>query len=246
MLVGTDGCIMDLVVWHPDIHHLQTVTQGQVEVPLLILTGNLFHGEGSIGKRIVHLLSYLESLQGDSRSDNGLNFCRICVKGFVHNLQGMLHDTGHGASPPGMYGSTGMVLFIIEDDWDTVGSRHTNTYIFLLRNHRIYPLEELLSDRSILFEERLIDQSHLCMMCLVRDHQTIHGDSQIVTEHLSVREHIFWVITTIVINVKRFVKSFAYPSMTPRAEGCDSLIDIIKQECVLIDSHNIRNKIDYP
>ena len=126
----------------------QALTLGNIyrEGGIGALLGNLFHREGCLLESLIHLIAYLEMLQRDTRTYHCLQLLWLRMIGESHLLDGLVDDACQRASPSGMDGCHGMVLLVIEQDWDAVGGGNTYAYALLIGHHGIYALENHLAD----------------------------------------------------------------------------------------------------
>ena len=84
--------------------------------------GELRYGEACSGKGFNHFISRLEGIELDAWADAGHAAASLCTVPLLHLLQGMADDVLLCTAPSGMNGCCSVMLRIIDEHGDAVGS----------------------------------------------------------------------------------------------------------------------------
>lgn len=128
VLVGADCAVEDVVFFDAHGQELLAVAYRQVNVPLAIFLAYFFHIETCCLKLVVDFLSHLKTVEADAGTYLGDDVLRMRSVDISHCPNGLLNDAGHRASPTGMNGCDGSLLWVVEQHGDTVSRAHTDTH----------------------------------------------------------------------------------------------------------------------
>ena len=125
MLDGADVADGDVILFYTCGNELLPVACGQVDVPLVPTLTDGRHVEPCLGKGIVNLIAYLETVETNAWANLSNGIRRMCAIDLRHLMDGFFYDTLHGAPPSSMNGTGGMMRRVVEQYGDTVGRRDT-------------------------------------------------------------------------------------------------------------------------
>ena len=114
-------------------------------MPLLEPLCYFFHREALLHKDFIYLITYFKVLQGDTWTYDGAHLFGLRSKCVSHCSYSLLRNTCHRTTPACMNGCNGMMVGIINNNWYTVGCRHTDTHVWHICDKSIYILKSQLS-----------------------------------------------------------------------------------------------------
>ena len=163
-----------------------------------------------MGKGVVHLVAYLETVKADARTNLGNDICRTRTIDFRHLADGFLYNTLDCAPPPGMNGTDGMMYGVIEQYRNAVSCRYTYTEPRDISHQRINALKVAVPI--------LINDSNLCLMHLMRHDELVITDIKQLTQQGTVLADGLVSVATVAIDVELAVAPCAESSLAGSAK----------------------------
>ena len=141
--VGAYAAFVDLFSGYTCGKQLQTIGCRKIQMIFLFLcvpAGYLLHIEGRFSEGLIHLYAYLEGVERDAWSYDGMHVGGSGTISFVHGIEHGGHDTRHCTSLSCVHGSYGSVCGIVEEDGYAVGRRYAEAQPFDVGHYGIFIL----------------------------------------------------------------------------------------------------------
>ena len=158
----------------------------------------------------------------NARTYHRLQLLRVGKIGKRHLLNGFMHDASQRTTPAGMDGSHSMMLLIIKKHRDTIGSRNTDTYTFLVSHHGINTFEHNLADILRHGEKLAGNIAHLYSMHLMGHDDMVGSDTELSSQTLAVLCNMLGKIAAIFVDIKFTIVALAYSSLAGSRESHDT------------------------
>ena len=118
-----------------------------------------------------------------------------------------------------MDGAYGLMVFIVEQDGDAVGRRHTDAQLPYIGHHGIYTFQQLRFLFVAESQKVLADAPYLSAMHLMRIYQPVVTDLQQAAQRQSIGSDMTRLVAAIVVHVKLAVVAHAASASTGGAES---------------------------
>ncbi len=160
-----------------------------------------------------NFVAYLKAFLTNRRTYDRLYAFSLCADAH-HCLHRIGGDAGNRTAPSGVDGSNHTFLWVAEENWHTIGGKHSHYYPFQFSDKRINPDKRL--------DRQSVNHCHLGAVGLPCGDDTVSGNAKTLAQRIAALGYVRRIVAGVVATVELRIGRSDVGSTALRCESVDA------------------------